>query len=81
MKVNGILDSMRRDKDVLVRPGVQVLSPQFTKDTDRLESTQRQAVKMIRGLESLLCEERLKELGLFTLEKSWLRDDIITVFQ
>lgn len=81
MKVNGILDSMRRDKDVLVRPGVQVLSPQSTKDTDRLESTQRQAMKMIRGLESLLCEERLKELGLFTLENSWLRHDIITVFQ
>ena len=60
---------------------IQFWSPQHKKNIRLSELVQRRDTEMIRGLKHLPYRERLREVGLFSLEKRRHHGDVITAFQ
>jgi len=60
---------------------MSVCSPYLRKDIECLENVQRMASKMVKGMKHKLYEERLKLLGITSLEKRRVSGNLIQVSQ
>ena len=81
LKASSILGFISRGKrevivplcSALIRPhleyGIQAWGPQHRKDVELLDWDQKRSTMMLGGLQHLSYEDRLREMGLFSLEK------------
>ena len=60
---------------------VQAWRPYLTRDIEMLEGVQRRATMMVYGLNDLTYEQRIRRLGITTLETRRIRGDLIEVFK
>jgi len=97
LKANRILDIVNRQlrdldrKNFLIiykgfsRPhleyAIQTWCPYQKGDIEHLEKVQRRATRLVNGYRKLPCEERLRKLGLTTLQTRRLRGDLIETFK
>ncbi len=61
--------------------GMPACSPNLVADINHLERIQRLATRLETGMRHLPYEERLQRLGLHSLQRRRLRDDLITAFK
>ncbi|KAJ7416869.1 hypothetical protein WISP_68090 [Willisornis vidua] len=70
-----------RSREVILAPHSALLNlhleycvpfwaPQFRKNILMLDHVQRMAMKLVKGVKCMSCEDQLRELGLFSLKKA-----------
>ncbi|KAJ7403113.1 hypothetical protein BTVI_80460 [Pitangus sulphuratus] len=78
-KTNGILACIRNNVASRAR-AVFIHCTGHWKDIEVLERIQRRSMELVKGLEHKSCEEQLRDLGMFNLEKTGHNGDLIALY-